>query len=34
MMLKRFQKEGLVTVDARGIRIDRPDRLEKMVSAE
>jgi CRP/FNR family cyclic AMP-dependent transcriptional regulator len=34
MMLKRFQKEGLVTVDAGGIRILRPERLQEMVFAK
>lgn len=34
MMLKRFQREGIVTIDAGGVRIARPDRLGRMASAE
>ncbi|WP_081629390.1 Crp/Fnr family transcriptional regulator [Methylopila sp. M107] len=34
MMLKRFQREGVVTIDARGIRIARPDRLQEIVFAD
>ncbi len=34
MMLKRFHKDGLVAVDASGIRILRPERLQEMVFAE
>lgn len=34
MMLKRFHKEGLVSIDASGIRILRPERLEEMTFAE
>ncbi|WP_292592919.1 Crp/Fnr family transcriptional regulator [Mesorhizobium sp.] len=32
MMMKRFQKEGLVTVTPRHIRIERPNKLMSMVS--
>lgn len=32
MMMKRFQKEGLVTVTPRHIRIERPHTLMEMVS--
>jgi CRP/FNR family transcriptional regulator, cyclic AMP receptor protein len=31
MMLKRFKKNGTVSVDARYIRIDRPERLKEML---
>ncbi|GLK69022.1 Crp/Fnr family transcriptional regulator [Hansschlegelia plantiphila] len=31
MMLRRFQKEGVVSIDARGIRIARPERLRDIV---
>lgn len=34
MMLKRFHRDGLVTIDARGIRIMRPERLMEMASAD
>ena len=31
MMLKRFKKNGIVSIDARYIRIDRPERLQEML---
>lgn len=31
MMLRRFQKDGVVSIDARGIRIARPERLHDIV---
>ncbi|MET0314833.1 MAG: Crp/Fnr family transcriptional regulator [Hansschlegelia sp.] len=34
MMLKRFHNEGVVTVDARGIRISKPERLNEIVFSE
>lgn len=34
MMLKRFHNEGVATVDARGIRISRPERLHEIVFSE
>ncbi|GLK77705.1 hypothetical protein GCM10008171_29590 [Methylopila jiangsuensis] len=34
MMLKRFQREGLVTVDAQGIRIVQMERLQDMASGD
>ncbi|RWI84995.1 MAG: Crp/Fnr family transcriptional regulator [Mesorhizobium sp.] len=34
MMMKRFQKDGLVTVTPRQIRIERPDKLMNMVSKD
>jgi CRP-like cAMP-binding protein len=32
MMLKRFEKSGIISVDRRSIRIDRPDLLHQMLS--
>jgi CRP-like cAMP-binding protein len=34
MMLRRFHNEGVVTVDARGIRISKPERLNEIVFSE
>ena len=34
MMLKRFQKKGIVSVAATGIRIERPDQLERVLLGE
>jgi CRP-like cAMP-binding protein len=34
MMLKRFQREGIVSVDATHIRLVRPGRLQEIVLTE
>ncbi|MFD1331820.1 Crp/Fnr family transcriptional regulator [Methylopila musalis] len=34
MMLKRFQRDGLMTVDARGIRITQIERLQEMATGD